>query len=165
MRLRCRSPTLTQAAPLVQERIKTLPEATDFLAFLCKDEIVIDDPARLIHKKMDAASTAQVLRAVYNALAALDGFDPQEQEDRLRALADEMGLKAGQVFGTLRDAVTAQRVSPPLFDTMALLARKPVWSASRLLPICWNCCKGSPTRLPQSNHPICSRHSVFRLIH
>ena len=115
--------TLTKAAPLVRDRIKVLPEAVDFLAFLCKDEIAIDDPARLIQKKMDAATTAHALRAAYDALAALDGFDPQAQEDRLRALADEMGLKVGQLFGSLREAVTAQKVSPPLFDTMAIIGK------------------------------------------
>jgi len=116
--------TLTQAAPLVRDRIKTLPEAMDFLAFLCKDEIVIDDPNRLIQKKMDAAGTIRALRAAYDALAALDSFDPQAQEDRLRALADEMGLKVGQLLGTLREAVTAQKVSPPLFETMAVIGRQ-----------------------------------------
>lgn len=117
---------LVEAAPLVQNRIKTLPEALDFLAFLCREEIAIDDPETLIQRKMDAAGTAQALRAAHDALASMDGFGAEEQETRLRALAEEMGLKAGQLFGSLREAVTGQRVSPPLFDTMAVIGRETV---------------------------------------
>lgn len=115
--------TLKRAAPLVQSRIKTLPEAVEFLAFLCKDEIEIDDPAVLIQKKMDAERTVEALRAAYDTLEAMDGFDPAEQEEKLRALAKDMGLKAGQMFGSLREAVTGQKVSPPLFDTMAVIGK------------------------------------------
>lgn len=116
--------TLIKAAPLARPRIKRLPDAVEMLAFLCKDEITIEDPARLIQKKMDAPRTARALRAAYDALAAMDGFDAQEQEDNLRTLADELGLKVGQLFGSLREAVTAQKVSPPLFDTMAVIGKE-----------------------------------------
>jgi glutamyl-tRNA synthetase len=41
----------------------------------------------------------------------------------MRALADELGLKAGQLFGILRVAVTGRNVSPPLFETMAIIGK------------------------------------------
>jgi len=44
----------------------------------------------------------------------------------MRQLADELGLKAGQLFGILRIAVTGQRVSPPLFETMAIVGKEQV---------------------------------------
>ena len=44
-------------------------------------------------------------------------------ETAYRALTAEIGLKAGQVFGTIRVAVTGRRVAPPLFDTMAAIGR------------------------------------------
>jgi glutamyl-tRNA synthetase len=56
----------------------------------------------------------------------MDSYGAEAQETRLRALAEEMGLKAGQLFGSLREAVTGQRVSPPLFDTMAVIGRETV---------------------------------------
>ena len=37
----------------------------------------------------------------------------------LRALVEQLGLKAGQLFGTLRVAATAPTVAPPLFETLA----------------------------------------------
>ena len=44
----------------------------------------------------------------------------------LRSLADELGLKAGQLFGILRVAVTGQKVSPPLFESMAIIGKEKV---------------------------------------
>ena len=42
----------------------------------------------------------------------------------LRPLAEELGLKARQFFGVLRVTVTGGPVSPPLFETMAVLGRE-----------------------------------------
>ena len=42
----------------------------------------------------------------------------------LRALAEDLGLKAGQLFGAIRVAVTGRAVAPPLFETLAALGRE-----------------------------------------
>ena len=42
----------------------------------------------------------------------------------MRALAEELGLKVGQLFGSLRVAVTGQQVSPPLFESMEVIGRE-----------------------------------------
>ena len=39
-------------------------------------------------------------------------------------LAEELGLKAGQLFGILRVAVTGQTVSPPLFESMEIIGKE-----------------------------------------
>jgi glutamyl-tRNA synthetase len=44
----------------------------------------------------------------------------------LRNLAAEMEQKAGHVFGFLRNALTAQQVSPPVFETMEIIGREKV---------------------------------------
>jgi glutamyl-tRNA synthetase len=44
----------------------------------------------------------------------------------MRALAEELGLQAGQLFGILRVAVTGQKVSPPLFVSMEIIGNKKV---------------------------------------
>jgi glutamyl-tRNA synthetase len=38
----------------------------------------------------------------------------------------ESGLKAGQVFGFLREAVTGQKDSPPLFEMMEIIGKDKV---------------------------------------
>jgi glutamyl-tRNA synthetase len=47
-------------------------------------------------------------------------------EPPMRSLVEEMGLSSGQVFGILRVAVTGQKVSPPLFESMAVIGKEKV---------------------------------------
>jgi glutamyl-tRNA synthetase len=114
--------TLGEAAPLVQERIKTLAEAEDWLGFLFVDELHYN-PRGLVGKKMDAAGSLAALQQVRDILAGLESFDEATLDTELRALAAEMGLKAGQLFGIIRTAVTGQQVAPPLFGTLAVLGQ------------------------------------------
>jgi len=44
-------------------------------------------------------------------------------EALLRPLAVELGLKTGQLFGTLRTAVSGETATPPLFQMMAVLGK------------------------------------------
>ena len=44
-------------------------------------------------------------------------------EQPLRDLASELGVKAGQVFGLIRNAITGQKVSPPIFESMDVIGR------------------------------------------
>ncbi len=115
---------LRQFVPLIQERIKTLSEATEWIGFAFRERVRLDDPNLLIQKKMDAAGTVTALRAAYDTLSGLDDFSHGSQETAMRALADTLGLKAGQLFGAVRIAVTGQPVSPPLFETMAILGKQ-----------------------------------------
>lgn len=115
---------LRAITPYIQERIKTLREAPAWLRFLFRDEITIDDPAQLIQKKMDAVSTLKALQASYNTLSGLDDFSHEKQEAAMRALAEQLGLSAGQLFGAVRVATSGQPVSPPLFQSMELLGKE-----------------------------------------
>src|SRR4030095_2860856 len=105
---------LTAIAPLIQERIVTLPDAVAMAGFFFRDEV---DPApeELVAKGLTAAESLAALERARATLAALPAFDHATTEPQLRALAEELGLKSGQLFGILRVAVTGQTVSPPLF--------------------------------------------------
>jgi len=56
-------------------------------------------------------------------LEELSEITPETAEPPLRALVEELGLSAGQVFGLLRVAITGQTVSPPLFESMAIVGK------------------------------------------
>jgi glutamyl-tRNA synthetase len=73
---------------------------------------------------MDAAASLAALERTVGMLARLDSFDAQTLESVLRGLADELGLKAGQLFGIIRVAATGKKVAPPLFGTLAILGRE-----------------------------------------
>jgi glutamyl-tRNA synthetase len=53
-------------------------------------------------------------------------MDHDDLETALRQTADDLGLKAGQLFGILRMAVTGQKVSPPLIESMAIIGKHEV---------------------------------------
>lgn len=108
--------------PLIQERLKLLTEAPDLLEFFYV-EPAVPGPDELIQKRMDADSTAAALGAALDRVETFEPFEPEPLETEFRALAERLSLKPGQLFGTLRVALTNRRVAPPLFDTMAALGR------------------------------------------
>ncbi|MCL1885575.1 MAG: glutamate--tRNA ligase [Dehalococcoidia bacterium] len=110
--------------PLVHERVKTLGEVAsrELTGFFFTDEI---DYALslLIDKHLELQKTQEILETASEKLSALTLFDTAALEALLRPLADEMGIKAGQLFSTLRTAVTGLSATPPLFQTMEVLGK------------------------------------------
>ncbi len=112
---------LLQVAPLMQTRMRSLHDFVSMAGFFFQQDVVPPTAADLIQRKMDAAGTLIALQAARERLALLDAADCAQMEADMRALAQELELKVGQLFGTLRVAVTGQRVSPPLFETIEIL--------------------------------------------
>jgi glutamyl-tRNA synthetase len=115
-------PAMPLIGPLVQERIKTLADAAELIDFVFLPEIEYD-PHMLIAKGLDASGSLAVLEAGRNLLAELP-FDEEGMEAPMRQLAQDLGLKAGQLFGILRVAVTGKNVAPPLFGSMMAVGRE-----------------------------------------
>ncbi|MFF2344091.1 glutamate--tRNA ligase [Pseudarthrobacter sp. NPDC058119] len=114
---------LTEAAPLVQERITLLGEAPEMLAFLFKADDAIDvaDDAR----KGLPANLAEVLDAAIGALEPLADWTAENIQAALKqALVEDMGIKPRLAFGPVRTAVSGRRVSPPLFESMVILGQE-----------------------------------------
>ena len=110
--------------PIVRERIPTLAAIVDVAGFLWRDDLSID-PALLVPRRWDAATTREGLVAAHAALAAHDAvtWEADELEPPLRALAQTRGWKAGDLFMAVRVATTGQTATPPLFDTLVALGR------------------------------------------
>jgi len=115
--------TVRGVVPLVQERLKRLTDVVALTDFFFTDEIACD-PAALVGKKMTLEISMAALEKAIAAMASLPDFETETLETALRALAGELGLKAGQLFGVIRIAVTGKKVSPPLFGTLNLLGRE-----------------------------------------
>ena len=115
--------TVRRIAPLVQERLKKLSEAVEWTDFFFTAELDYD-PQLLIGKKMTAEESLAALARARETLVSLPAFDEEALEPALRARAEEMGLKAGQLFGVIRVAVTGKKVAPPLFGTLTVLGRE-----------------------------------------
>ena len=119
--------TVLRLVPLIQERIKVLADAVDLVDFFFQEEMAYD-PRLLLGKKMGAAASLDALKRVHEVLDQLPTFDEEVLERTLRDLAKQLELKAGQLFGVIRVAVTGKKVAPPLFGTLSILGKERVLS-------------------------------------
>ncbi|MBA7664695.1 Glutamate--tRNA ligase [subsurface metagenome] len=109
--------------PLIQERARILTEVAELTQFFFVSELDYA-PSLLIGRDMSRESAAEALDITKQRLEQLTLFDTESLEALLRPLAVELGLKTGQLFGTLRVAVTGRTAAPPLFQTMAVLGKE-----------------------------------------
>ena len=114
---------LTEAAPLVQERITLLGEAPEMLEFLFTEDSSIEPAADAL--KGLPENTAEVLDAGIDALEAAPEWTAEAIQDALKAaLVEGMGIKPRHAFGPIRTAVSGKRISPPLFESMVILGKE-----------------------------------------
>jgi glutamyl-tRNA synthetase len=109
--------------PLIRERINTLAEAAKYADFFFLDKLEYD-ASLLMGKKMTAATTLRALKAAQEKISSLESFNHDLLEGTLRSLAEELRLKAGQLFNPLRVATTGRTAAPPLFETMVVLGKE-----------------------------------------
>ena len=117
--------TLTKITPIIQERMVTLEDGPEKAGFFFVDEIK-PNPEELIGKKMTAPESSEAAQRALDILQDLPDIKAENTEAPLRLLAEEMGLKVGQLFGILRVAVTGQKVSPPLLESMEIIGKNAV---------------------------------------
>ena len=114
---------VARTTPLVRERIRTLEEYAPLAACFFVDRLPAYPAADLLAKKRAGPETHAALASARARLAALPAWKSAELEAALRALADELAWKPGDLFTPLRTAVTGAKVSPPLFETLEILGR------------------------------------------
>ena len=118
---------LLRIIPLIRERLVTLDDSIDFAGFFFK-ETVEPNPDELIAKGLDARQSADVARKAYETLASLPSLSHAVAEPPMRELVEKLALNPNQVFGIIRVAVTGQKVSPPLFESMEIIGQTKVLS-------------------------------------
>ncbi len=117
--------TLLKIAPIIQERIQGLDDAPDLAGFFFEDNVT-PDTDELVVKGLSAAESLELARNVTAILSKLPDMRLETAEPPMRDFVEASGLKAGQVFGLMRIAVTGQRVSPPLFESMEIVGKERV---------------------------------------
>lgn len=106
--------------PVTCERITTLKEALTFLSQF------FDEPTGgyLEASGLEKDKFEQLLELAQKTLVAQENWKKADLETTLRELVQTEQLVAGEFFGVIRSALTASRVSPPLFDTLELLGKE-----------------------------------------
>jgi glutamyl-tRNA synthetase len=123
--LEVQNETLLKVTPLIRERLVTLDDSLEFASFFFKDHVE-PNSVDLLAKGLDAEQSAKVARDAYEILSTLPDMSHQVAEPPMREYVEKSGLSAGQVFGIVRVAVTGQKVSPPLFESMEIIGREKV---------------------------------------
>ena len=113
--------------PVVQDRLPTLGAVGDLVGFLWVNDVSVDADI-LVPKRWDVATTRDGLIAARETIESAGdvSFEADEIEPRLRALAEERGWKAGDLFMAIRVAVTGRTATPPLCDPLVALGRERV---------------------------------------
>jgi len=134
---------LRSVAELIQTRIAHLTEASALVGpfYVADDQVAVADDAR---GQLDE-NAPRVLDAAVEALGAIsdegagmlgsesDWHAERIQADLRAAVVDGLGLKAKVAFGPLRTALSGQRVSPPLFESMEILGKASTLARLRAL--------------------------------
>lgn len=124
---------LEKVTELIQTRMALLSEASALVApfYTADDALEIADDARA----QLTDDSGEVLAAAIKAIEDIDdsrsgvlgserGWRAAAIEAALRsAIVEGMGIKPKFAFGPLRTAVSGQRISPPLFESMEILGK------------------------------------------
>ena len=114
---------LLRITPLIRERIKLLRDVLTTADFFFVGHLPPYDPAELVPQKGDAAMALKVLQKAEAVLPSVE-FKHDPLDHALRAAAQELGLKAGQMFQPIRVAVCGRKNAPPLFETLEVLGKE-----------------------------------------
>ena len=114
------------AAGLLKDRIRLLTEVPDLMSYFLEQDLPEYEAALLVPKKTEPGDAKRMLEAVAAVLPELDLNNHDGTEARMRTLAEEFGVKPGQLFMPIRVAATGRAQSPGLFDTLRVIGKERV---------------------------------------
>jgi glutamyl-tRNA synthetase len=112
--------------PAMSVRLKRLPDALPFLRFLGEDVPLQETAESLSHKQMPAQQARQGFVRARDFVRDVEPYDLETVSQGMLTIGAGVTLngKAGPFLGKMRQAVTGQKVSPPLFESMLALGRE-----------------------------------------
>jgi glutamyl-tRNA synthetase len=113
---------LTSVAPLVKERITRLSD------FIPKTSWLFGEPTPLskeayVPKGKTLEETAEVLNAIAEVVDKQVKWNATDLEATFRALCEQTGWKAKDLFSVVRLVATASAAAPPLFDSLVAIGK------------------------------------------
>jgi glutamyl-tRNA synthetase len=112
---------LRRSMAVLKPRAANLLELTDGAMFLFRTRPLELDAAATDLLGQDARGLLATLHA---ALDGLGTWDQEALESAVRRVAEDAGVKLGQVAQPLRAALTGRKTSPGIFDVLELLGRE-----------------------------------------
>jgi glutamyl-tRNA synthetase len=117
---------ILRMVPLIRERVKRLDDLKRFAEFFFLGDDLDYSVSELLGKAFAGRprDAALAVAAARERLASLASWDEESLEGAMRPLAEQLSLKAGDLFMLVRVAVTGGPVAPPLFQSMSILGRE-----------------------------------------
>ena len=109
---------------LLKTRARTVQDIGERARPYLADTVEYESGAVEKHWAKKPAEVAERLRRLRDEYAGLETWEEQPLEDRLRGLAEELGVGAGKLIHPLRVAVTGMAVSPGIFEVLVVMGRE-----------------------------------------
>ena len=112
--------------PLIRERVQLLSEVLPLVDFFYATDVPTPPVEEFLTRRWKGRPS-EAAGGLEVALAALDGvvWTSEALEAALRQAAEGAGLAVGDLFSLIRLAVTGKTVTPPLFESMAIVGAAP----------------------------------------
>jgi glutamyl-tRNA synthetase len=116
---------LLQIVPSLNVRLKRLPEAVEMLRFLFEDDLPVLTAEAITDKKLDREAAKKAFAEARTFIEAVNPYTAENIGTSLQEIGERhtSNGKAGPFLGRMRQAITGQNVSPPLFESMLALGR------------------------------------------
>ncbi len=118
--------TLKKQIALIQERAVNFWHILQQLEFFYKAPVNIDWSIKQLNKVTDKLPeiVSKLNAHISNLPDDSTQWTHEEWESGVRAISEELGAKAGDVFMALRVAIVGSPFSPPMFEAMQLLGKE-----------------------------------------
>lgn len=114
---------LVGIAPAIKERIVTLDDAVEMCAFLFKTDIQHQRGSLIIQDK-EITESIEIAQEVLQILDDIKDWRSTNLENALSRFMMQKELSPRQLYGFLREVISNQRVTPPLFESMIVLGKE-----------------------------------------
>lgn len=112
---------LERILALIQPRMRTLNEAPDQVRTFYADSVAYDEAS--VRKFFGREYVPGLFAGLLEAFVSLDPFAEDAIERVFQEIRERLDMKLGDIIQPVRVAVTGSTVSPPMYETLAVLGR------------------------------------------
>ncbi len=112
---------VTKVALAIQERVRTTDEMVDMSRYFYQAPAEYEEKGA--RKYFTKPEVSGLLRKGAKALAAIENWNQESQENAYRALIEDEGIKSGALFHPTRLALTGRTMGPGLFEVVDILGK------------------------------------------
>lgn len=116
---------LVRIAPILKDRITTLDDAVGMARFFFTDDIQYDID-RLMIPDLTIAETIQVGSELISEIGKIIDLNAASTEKKMQNYLEGRKLTTKQVYTFIREAISGQQATPPLFQSMEILGKDKV---------------------------------------